>query len=71
VKPEVSYRYAFFGGDDPGTSDNEAFDPLFLGFSGWGAWWQGEIMAVLPLQLNNISHQLRVHLSPVEPLSCG
>jgi len=71
-KPKCSYRYAYFAGDDPGTSDNEAFDPLFLGFSDWGAWWQGEIAGEYFLSnSNNISHQLRVHLSPVEPLSCG
>ena len=35
-KPTFSYRYAFFQGDDPETADNEAFDPLFLGFYDWG-----------------------------------
>jgi hypothetical protein len=34
--PAVSYRYAFFQGDDPETAANEAFDPLFLGFYDWG-----------------------------------
>ena len=35
-KPKLSYRYAFFQGDDPETATNEAFDPLFLGFYDWG-----------------------------------
>ena len=36
-KPKLSYRYAFFQGDDPTTPTNEAFDPLFLGFNDWGS----------------------------------
>src|SRR5882672_61575 len=35
-KPKLSYRYAFFQGDDPGTVKNEAFDGLFTGFYDWG-----------------------------------
>ena len=42
-KPKLSYRYAFFQGDDPETTANEGFDPLLLGFYDWGTWWQGEI----------------------------
>ena len=34
--PTFTYRYAFFQGDDPGTTNNEAFNPLFLGFHDWG-----------------------------------
>ncbi len=53
-KPKLSYRYAFFQGDDPETATNEAFDPLFLGFYDWGSWWQGEIAGeVLSLQLQS------------------
>lgn len=42
-KPKVSYRYASFQGDDPATSQNEAWDALLPGFYDWGSWWQGEI----------------------------
>jgi hypothetical protein len=42
-QPTFTYRYAFFQGDDPDTPEDEAFDPLFLGFYDWGYWWQGEI----------------------------
>ena len=42
-KPKLSYRYAYFQGDDPTTAANEAFDPLLPGFYDWGLWWQGEI----------------------------
>ena len=30
-KPKLSYRYAFFEGDDPATAANENFDPLLPG----------------------------------------
>ena len=61
-KPKVSYRYAFFEGDDPATAENEAFDGLFTGFYDWGTWWQGEIAGEYFVSNSNlISHQLRVH----------
>src|SRR5262249_52878773 len=31
-KPKLSYRYAWFEGDDPATPAREGFDPLFMGF---------------------------------------
>ena len=71
-QPKVSYRYAFFEGDDPGTAANEAFDGLFTGFYDWGAWWQGEIGGEYFLSNSNlISHQLRVHVTPTEDISTG
>jgi len=70
--PKISYRYAYFGGDDPNTAKNEAFDPLFLGFYDWGAWWQGEIAGEYFLaNSNNISHQFRVHLTPADAIGWG
>ena len=71
-KPRISYRYAFFEGDDPDTPESEAFDPLFLGFYDWGTWWQGEIAGEYFLaNSNNISHQVRLHLTPSESVSGG
>ena len=65
-KPKLSYRYAFFQGDDPTTSANEAFDPLLLGFNDWGTWWQGEIAGEYFLSNSNLkSHQFRAHVQPV------
>lgn len=44
LSPKLTYRYSFFTGNDPSTGENEAFDPLFYGFSrGFGTWYQGEI----------------------------
>ena len=71
-KPKVSYRYAFFEGDDPATPENEAFDGLLTGFSDWGTWWQGEIAGEYFVSNSNlISHQLRVHATPTESISSG
>ena len=70
--PTISYRYASFEGDDPATPRNEAFDPLFLGFSDWGAWWQGEIAGEYFLVNSNLtSHQLRLHVAPGDAVSSG
>lgn len=70
--PKISYRYAFFEGDDPATATNEAFDGLFTGFSDWGDWWQGEIAGEYFVSNSNlISHQLRVHTTPTEAISTG
>jgi Alginate export len=71
-KPALSYRYAFFQGDDPTSPANEAFDPLLPGFSDWGSWWQGEIAGEYFLSNSNlISHQVRAHVSPTDKVSGG
>ncbi|PYX51432.1 MAG: hypothetical protein DMG79_03080 [Acidobacteria bacterium] len=71
-EPTLSYRYAFFEGDNPSTPQNEAFDPLFLGFYDWGTWWQGEIAGEYFLaNSNSISHQARIHMSPTDKLGWG
>ena len=71
-KPKLSYRYAFFQGDDPTTSANEAFDPLLLGFYDWGTWWQGEIAGEYFLSNSNlVSHQIRAHVQPSDAIGGG
>jgi hypothetical protein len=71
-KPKLSYRYAFFQGDDPATASNESFDPLFLGFYDWGTWWQGEIAGEYFLSNSNLkSHLVRMHVSPSDAVSGG
>ena len=71
-KPKLSYRYAYFQGDDPSTEKSEGFDPLFPGFYDWGTWWQGEIAGEYFLSNSNlISHQARVHFTPTESLGAG
>ena len=71
-KPTFTYRYAFFEGDDPGTTNNEAFDPLFLGFYDWGYWWQGEIAGEYFLSNSNLkSHLVRAQVTPSESVGGG
>jgi len=71
-KAKLSYRYAFFEGDDPATPANEAFDGLFTGFYDWGTWWQGEIAGEYFVSNSNlISHQVRLHLAPTEAIGTG
>jgi hypothetical protein len=71
-KPKLSYRYAYFGGDDPATATNEGFDALLPGFYDWGAWWQGEIAGEYFLSNSNlVSHQVRLHLAPSESVGTG
>jgi hypothetical protein len=71
-KPRLSYRYAYFEGDDPATPTNEGFDMLFPGFYDWGTWWQGEIAGEYFISNSNmISHQVRLHLTPSESASGG
>ena len=71
-KPTLSYRYAFFQGDDPATPADESFDALFLGFHDWGTWWQGEIAGEYFLSnSNSISHMVRAHVAPTEKVGGG
>jgi hypothetical protein len=71
-KPTLSYRYAYFQGDDPGTAVNEGWDQLFLGFTDWGTWFQGEIAGGYFLANSNlISHQGRIHVAPAGNFSTG
>jgi len=71
-KPKVSYRYAVFEGDDPNTTQNEAFDGLLTGFYDWGSWWQGEIAGeYFASNSNLVSNQLRVHVKPNDAIGTG
>ena len=71
-KMKLSYRYAFFEGDDPDTVENEAFDGLFTGFYDWSTWWQGEIAGGYLISNSNlISNQLRLSAKPTESISTG
>jgi len=71
-KPKLSYRYAFFEGDDVETPADEGFDPLFQGFYDWGTWWQGEIAGEYFLSNSNlISHMVRGNLTLSDAVTSG
>jgi hypothetical protein len=70
--PRLSYRFAYFEGDDPGTAANEAFEPLMPGFHDWGTWFQGEIVGGYALANSNLlSHRARIHVEPSDTISGG
>lgn len=68
----LSYRYAFFSGDDPDSRDDETFDPLFYGTRDenyWGDWDQGEILGEYVVANSNLkSHMVRLATAPTEKL---
>ena len=71
-KPKLSYRHAFFEGDDAATPASEAFDPLLPGFYDWGTWWQGEIAGEYFVSNSNlVTEQLRLHLTPSDSVGAG
>lgn len=70
--PTLNYRHARFSADKPGSTKNEAFDPLFFGLSrGLGTWFQGEVAANYagPANSGNKVNRLELMLSPREDLS--
>jgi hypothetical protein len=71
-KPKLSYRYAYFEGDDANTVANESFDSLLPGFYDWGTWWQGEILGEYIISNSNmITNQVRLHLVPSDTVGFG
>jgi hypothetical protein len=71
-KPQLTYRYASFQGDNPSTTADENWDTLLPGFYDWGYWWQGEIAGEYFLSNSNLkSHLVRAHVAPNESISGG
>jgi hypothetical protein len=68
--PFLSYRYAFFSGDEGGSrGKSEAFDPLFYDGPDWGIWTQGEILGEWVLGNSNlIAHTVRLEAWPHDRL---
>ena len=69
--PYLSYRYAFFSGDEESSSGkSESFDPLFYDGPDWGTWTQGEILGEWVLANSNlISHTIRLNAYPTDKLT--
>lgn len=61
--PSLSYRYAYFSGDDPNTATFERFDPLLSGGSP-DTWIQGTSLVKLYQNSNLITNQLILRLRP-------
>ncbi len=65
--PSLSYRYAIFSGDKPGTSTYERFDTLYSG--GLSEWLQGISGAKAMSQSNRETHRVRFNVAPSESLN--
>jgi len=72
--PTLTYRYSSFSGDDdPADGDSNAFDPLFYSSpTGWGTWYQGEIVGeYLLFNSNEIAHMVKLDVNPTSTLNAG
>ncbi|MCB1954031.1 MAG: alginate export family protein [Rhodocyclaceae bacterium] len=70
--PTANFRHARFSADKPGTTENEAFDPLFFGLSrGLGTWFQGEVASNYagPANSGNRVDRLEFSVTPREDLT--
>lgn len=66
-KPNLSYRYASFSGDDPVTSTYERFDAQLS--SGLDTWVQGVNAKKVISNSNLNSHRIRLNVAPSEKLT--
>lgn len=66
-KPSVSYRFAYFSGDNPKTKAYERWDPLYTGGTG-EQWVQGSNMYKIVQNSNEMSHLLQLVYSPVSKI---
>ncbi len=65
-RPSLTYRYAFFEGDDPSTSTFERFDAPQS--SGSDTWLQGNIFKKTVANSNLQSHRVRLAVAPTKRL---
>lgn len=63
-KPSLSYRFAYFSGDDPDTKAYERWDALYTGGTG-EQWVQGSNMYKIVQNSNEMTHMLQLVYSPV------
>ncbi|MEG0814397.1 MAG: alginate export family protein [Mucinivorans sp.] len=63
----VSYRYAYFSGDNPASSAYNRWDALYTGGTG-EQWVQGSNMYKIVQNSNEESHRLQVTINPVRKL---
>ncbi len=65
-RPVLTYRYAFFEGDDPTTTAYERFDAPLSG--GTDRWVQGKVFRRAIGNSNLVSHRLRLFVAPAPAL---
>jgi hypothetical protein len=65
--PSLSYRYAYFSGDDPDTPRYERFDPLLS--TGLGVWLQGVSFGKITSNSNLETQRVQFNVAPNEMLN--
>lgn len=66
-KPSLSYRFAYFPGDDPGKKHYGRWDALYTGGNG-EQWVQGSNMYKVVQNSNEITHMLQFVYTPAKKL---
>lgn len=64
-KPALSYRFAYFSGDNPKTRTYERWDALYTGGNG-EQWVQGSNMYKMVQNSNEMTHLLQLVYSPLQ-----
>lgn len=70
--PVLTYRYAYFSGDDPETPRNEGYRSMFFGFylRAWDTWYQGEVAGEYHLfNQNQVTQMLKLRTFPRRDLA--
>lgn len=62
--PSVSYRFAYFSGDDPDTRSYNRWDALYTGGNG-EQWVQGSNMYKMVQNSNEMSHRIQATFNPL------
>lgn len=65
--PSLSYRYAYFSGDNPDTRSYNRWDALYTGGNG-EQWVQGSNMYKIVQNSNEITHRLQLAFNPARKL---
>ncbi len=65
--PSLSYRLAYFSGDNPNSATYERFDQIYSG--GLAEWLQGISFAKVLTQSNKITQRVRLNLVPMANLN--
>ena len=62
--PYVSYRFAYFSGDDQSGDNDNRFDPLYYTFNDWNEWFIGEIVGEWVAGNSNINANIGTSKAP-------
>ncbi|MGL5773504.1 MAG: alginate export family protein, partial [Bacteroidales bacterium] len=65
--PNISYRFAYFSGDDPDTKTYERWDALYTGGNG-EQWVQGSNMYKIFQNSNELTHRIQAVFNPAKKL---